>query len=535
MSLPGMTPFLEACGATGPFEVGIASARHPEPIYYVLHQPFAVIGRDPRNDLMLHDEQISKRHAFLQILDGRAFCFDLGSRSGVEWDGLPGQAGWIDPQQCIGVGPFQVCVTGGCSREPWDNALAYSPLSSQETEPPGLPEVMLAFANGAADKDVWPMTSRIALIGRSPQCKVCLEGPSVSRFHCALIRTPHGLWVADLLGRGGIAVNGQHTRYTLLREGDRLQVGRFVVQIVTATKHTAPAAEQAPVAEPADGGVAPGIEENSNHPLDPSADTANYPPPTVRSDPAVKDLEIPESAYLPLLNQFALMQQQMFDQFQHAMLGMMQMFGALHRDQMEALQAELDDLRSVTRELQGLQTQLSALPPAANGTAVVVPPAATSIDATLDLSLANLEQMDHASGNGAPLGFAPDSCSSEEREIRAPDPDPQQAQPARVPEEPLPSWEVAEELTPDQFDCEEAAPSALEDPPDPCVDPELVRAAETEETDLPNPPPIHADPPPGSGSPEEIHALLCKRMATLQEEQQSRWRRILGILTRAGK
>src|SRR6266852_4485154 len=380
MSLPGMTPFLEACGATGPLEVGISSTRHPEPIYYVLQQPFAVIGRDPRNDLMLHDEQISKRHAFLQILDGRAFCFDLGSRSGVEWDGRPGQAGWIDPQQFLGIGPFQVFVTGGCSREPWENALVYSPLASQETEPPGLPEVKLAFVNGAADKDVWPMTSRIALIGRSPQCKVCLEGPSVSRFHCVLVRTPHGLWVADLLGRGGIAVNGQHTRYTLLREGDRLQVGQFVVQIVRATIHTTPTAEPPPVKERVDSGFAPGIEENPNYPSDPNVDTANYPPPAERSDPAARGLEIPESAYLPLLNQFARMQQQMFDQFQQAMLGMAQMFGALHREQMDALQTELDDFRRVTRELQGLQTQMITLPPAANGAAVVVPPAATAMN-----------------------------------------------------------------------------------------------------------------------------------------------------------
>jgi len=522
-----MTPFLEACGATGPLEVGISSARHPEPIYYVLQQPFAVIGRDPRNDLMLHDEQISKRHAFLQILDGRAFCFDLGSRSGVEWDGRPGQAGWIDPQQFLGIGPFQVCVTGGCSREPWENALVYSPLASQETEPPGLPEVKLAFVNGAADKDVWPMTSRIALIGRSPQCKVCLEGPSVSRFHGALVRTPHGLWVADLLGRGGIAVNGQHTRYTLLREGDRLQVGRFVVQIVSATIHAASTAEPPTVVERVDGGIAPAFEENPNYPADPSADTANYPPPTVRSDLAVKGSEIPESAYLPVLNQFALMQQQMFDQFQQAMLGMVQMFGALHRDQMEALQAELADLRGVTRELQGLQAQMIALPTAANGASVIVPPAATSIDATLDLSLADLKQMDQASGNEAAHGFVRDACSTAENEGRAPDPGPQPTEPGRVQISPMPSGAVAEELTPDPPSSEEAERCALEAAPD--------RAAETEETELPKPASIHASAPAATGSPEEIHALLCKRMAALQEEQQSRWRRILGILTGAGK
>ena len=43
-----------------------------------------------------------------------------------------------------------------------------------------------------------------------------------------------------------------------------------------------------------------------------------------------------ESVLVPLVNQFGLMQQQMFDQFQQAMAMMVQMFGTMHRDQMEA-------------------------------------------------------------------------------------------------------------------------------------------------------------------------------------------------------
>ena len=44
-----------------------------------------------------------------------------------------------------------------------------------------------------------------------------------------------------------------------------------------------------------------------------------------------------ESVLVPLVNQFGLMQQQMFDQFQQAMAMMVQMFGTMHRDQMEVI------------------------------------------------------------------------------------------------------------------------------------------------------------------------------------------------------
>ena len=52
--------------------------------------------------------------------------------------------------------------------------------------------------------------------------------------------------------------------------------------------------------------------------------------------------ELTESMLVPLVNQFGLMQQQMFDQFQQAMAMMVQMFGTMHREQMEVIRAELD-------------------------------------------------------------------------------------------------------------------------------------------------------------------------------------------------
>jgi pSer/pThr/pTyr-binding forkhead associated (FHA) protein len=517
MNLPGMTPFLEACGATGPLEVGIGSARHPEPIYYVLHQPFAVIGRDPRTDLMLHDEQVSKRHALLLILDGRAFCMDLGSRSGIQWDDRPGLAGWVDPQQCLSIGPFQLCVTGGCVREPWENVETYSPLSSQDNEALGLPDVNLTFGNGACDVDVWPMRSRIALVGRSPQCKVCLDGASVSRFHCALIRTPQGLWVADLLGRGGIAVNGQHTRYTMLHEGDRLQVGRFVVQIVSATIHLESKAVQEPADGPAEGLDAPGVEEKPKDRADPSADTDNYPLPDAGSEQSVNGPAITASAYLLLLNQFAAMQQQMFDEFQQAMLGMSQMFGALHKDQIEAIQAELDELRHMTRELQGMQAQMSVLPPAANGASVAVPPAASSNDEGRDPTLASLEPISAALGNGATPEVVPGACTSGESTISLHRPSPQR-----------------EELAPEIPRGGASVPSVSEVAADSHTAPGSQCASLTEERKSPNPPLNHFEPSADLRSPENIRAVIRQRMAALHEERQSRWRRILAILMRAG-
>ena len=62
---------------------------------------------------------------------------------------------------------------------------------------------------------------------------------------------------------------------------------------------------------------------------------------------------------VPLVNQFGLMQQQMFDQFQQAMAMMVQMFGTMHRDQMAVIREELDRLNELTEEFHALKKELA--------------------------------------------------------------------------------------------------------------------------------------------------------------------------------
>ena len=66
-----------------------------------------------------------------------------------------------------------------------------------------------------------------------------------------------------------------------------------------------------------------------------------------------------ESMLVPLINQFGFMQQQMFDQFQQAMAMMVQMFGTMHREQMEVIRAELDGLHDLTEEFHALKKELA--------------------------------------------------------------------------------------------------------------------------------------------------------------------------------
>jgi len=194
------------------------------------------------------------------------------------------------------------------------------------------------------------MTRRIALIGRSRSCKVRLNDDSVSTVHCSLVRTPKGVWAVDLLGRGGIAVNGVPVRLARLEAGDQLRVGEFLLRC----RYSQPLRSL-----PGKGLVAP------SHPVAglavPSAGPSDL--LTVPGGSAVVPSPagdaVARALLLPLLNQLANVQMQMFDQFQQALAMVLQTLGAWHSDQVGLIGRELRQLREMTGELQSLRLQLA--------------------------------------------------------------------------------------------------------------------------------------------------------------------------------
>ncbi len=66
----------------------------------------------------------------------------------------------------------------------------------------------------------------IKTIGRSPGAEFIVDAAMVSRLHCQLAAGAAELEVVDLESTNGTFVNGQRVTKALLKEGDRLGVGR---------------------------------------------------------------------------------------------------------------------------------------------------------------------------------------------------------------------------------------------------------------------------------------------------------------------
>jgi hypothetical protein len=249
---------------------------------------------------------------------------------------------------------------------------------------------------------------------------------ALSRFHCALLRTPGGIWVVDLLSREGSRVDGARVRFAKLEDGAALHVGRYRMTLrilgtsagggdSSAMRLARLPADQLPIVSRRGHSPARAIE----HPI------VERPP----SPGSLSELE-------PFLGRLEQVQQQMFEQFHQAMLTMFQTFGAMHRDQIAEVRAELDRIGDLSRELQSLQ------------------------------------QAERAA---------------------APDPDPSSG-PGSPPES------------------SEPPPGDRQDgPPEPPRDPNLGAVG------------------------RDLHDVICRRITSLQAERQSRWKRILDLLSRGSE
>lgn len=368
MDREAMTPFLNACGMGGPLRLKVEERARPGASVRLIEQPFILIGRGERMDLMLDHWQVSRRHAYLQVVNGRVFCADLGSRLTASWENCGGVPGWLDREHVVQIGPYRIRV---------EDAPALSgrsrPIDSAQLPAVNLEFSGLEFSGEAAGQSYWSVRDEVTLLGRSPECKLRLIDPDVSKFHSSLIRTPHGLWVVDLVGRSGIAINGRRVHCGWLDEGAELTVARSVIrvrygvspetlrswrlatggfQVSYAPDRPGPEASAAPNTALPVGPVTSFDRELVRVPLIAAqkhrSSTPPPQPPAVRAD---------DPLALQLLTQFEQMQQQMFSQFNQMIVMMAQAFGAVQREQMESVREELEQLRELSRELQELQLQ----------------------------------------------------------------------------------------------------------------------------------------------------------------------------------
>jgi ABC transport system ATP-binding/permease protein len=102
----------------------------------------------------------------------------------------------------------------------------------------GLPSTGRTFLRGIISLDALFSASSRLVIGRAPDCDVCLQHPSVSRYHALLERLPDGLRLSDLRSVNGIFIDGRRlSSPSLVHEHQRVGIGPFLFTLIDDIVH----------------------------------------------------------------------------------------------------------------------------------------------------------------------------------------------------------------------------------------------------------------------------------------------------------
>ncbi len=213
---------LAPMGEIGMPTLTVSSNIHSDRKIHNLNKQILNIGRDPENDIVITDPMVSAWHAQIVRDENNLFFVHPHPLRGKTLNGV-----WYQGQRIRGDQQFRKqLVNGDIFRIGDENGtlvtLAYDDGTGVPVET--LPEM----------KPI-PLTSNKLTIGRAPDNTVVLNHPQVSAHHAELDKVEDGYRVLDTNSTNHVYVNGQRVTYQLLRTGDEIRIGPFLL-VYTGTE-----------------------------------------------------------------------------------------------------------------------------------------------------------------------------------------------------------------------------------------------------------------------------------------------------------
>ncbi len=205
-----------------------------------------VVGRAPAGEgaIQLDSPAVSGTHAaFWMDENGTPFVRDEDSANGVFLNGrrlTPGEPAELRDGDQVVIDEFCLsfrAATEPASPEEQGEGAQASPDAASEAERSsagdGASLILITGVEGRQPGEVIPIPTRVAIIGRLPECSIVLSHPSVSSRH-ARLELREGQWrVVDLESTNGVFVNEEQILPNDPREisdGDVLRIGLVALQ-----------------------------------------------------------------------------------------------------------------------------------------------------------------------------------------------------------------------------------------------------------------------------------------------------------------
>lgn len=346
-----MDAFLHACGVHPALELEVEATSKSRATRYSLRQPFAIVGRHPAADLYLDSDGIRPRHVYFQAIEGKVACINVSMTGTIQTSEAEVETfAWLKPNESVHFGNRSVKLI----QEEYEHLVRQevvdplAPGSAWEIFGPRITLEILNEEEGTTRK-TWLVDRLLTLVGKVPRCAIQLHHDLISNIHCSMVLTSTGLWVVDLLGRGGVLMNEQPVRMAQLGLEDELRLGPFRIRLQeTPVAVNIPEENKAfrPLLTPAGEIVLPPApaELGSHHQVrmyhTPWPDNASH------ADVLEELMEKLQNMHGP-----------MFQQYQQVISKMMATFEGLDEKQQEEVKKELKRLHALSQEVESLENE----------------------------------------------------------------------------------------------------------------------------------------------------------------------------------
>ncbi len=175
-----------------------------------------IIGRAMDCEILVIGDQISRRHAQLELSDGSVQLMDLGSASGTQLDGTP-----LDPKQRVPVKEGQTFSLGSYT-------LTYA---KEEAEA----KLQLSWRQGEGEAQQVALGFGQTIIGRGEDARIKLDSTSVSRRHAIVSLEESGVYLLDPGSQNGVEKDGQKLPVNVkiqLKPGDLFSIEDFTFMVL---------------------------------------------------------------------------------------------------------------------------------------------------------------------------------------------------------------------------------------------------------------------------------------------------------------
>lgn len=206
-------------------------------------------GRDASCDVVLHSNEISRRHAEIVAEGGRLSVRDLGSANGTFVNGKR-----VSTETALKAGDevrfdqLRFRVVGGAEGDTAKTAMrpavSQATVTSQQSVAgrsgsgtqvmPALRVRLVGVSGAVAGRsfEVLPPGT----IGRDPSNSIAIDDPTVSSRHARLVDSAGAWRIEDLGSTNGVFVNGGKIDSAPLRGGEKILVGKVELRFETGQK-----------------------------------------------------------------------------------------------------------------------------------------------------------------------------------------------------------------------------------------------------------------------------------------------------------